>query len=676
MNGKQRIRGVSVCHPVEADREYLLYTVDYAKRMGFDHIQICGPIHDALRSNIDGMTPYRKYAQFDGEKDMAYVARAMDAINAACDAAGAAGIRIYMWHHELELPRGFQEAYPETLNGCGDIEVSHPLVKDFLVNKLTDFFQAYPKLDGIVLTLHETKIPLLKLKDQKLDKIQRVKYVTQILFDTCKALGKELIVRPFASLEEDYVMMAKAYEEISPELVVMDKWTQFDWSLTMPHNRFFRKITGNPLMVEADIFGEFFGKGWLPLMLKDHIAEKFRYCEAFHPIGYAARIDRGGNSAFGDVNEVNLRIYHAWLTGADPEAAIRDFFREKYPRCAGQIQKLMERTEDVLKKMIYARGYYFSELSFFPSVNHSKNHFYFEMMRQNCCIASNEWFIPTDWKQVPVQALLDEKTEALQAAEALLPELEALEPLLEPGEYRRLWEKFCNLKLAASGWELVTKAFFHYVRLFETREDRAQRLLEADLEQLLALDRLGEELLGDRFYCRLGVSNRENNGIAAFVRDLRSSFQAEKALLDAVKPEYLDFVPCGGAMEGHGLQKEVNFSDTLLENGILCRIPGNRRGLAWSSITAHGWFSYALKVRPHCRNTVTVHMSGTDGKLDVAVTLGEETHILSEAFTGSRDFSFTFRETEGKDALRIRFDKRTAAMPRIHWISVEPEREA
>jgi len=197
MNGKQRIRGVSVCHPVEADREYLLYTVDYAKRMGFDHIQICGPIHDALRSNIDGMTPYRKYAQFDGEKDMAYVARAMDAINAACDAAGAAGIRIYMRHHELELPRGFQEAYPETLNGCGDIEVSHPLVKDFLVNKLTDFFQAYPKLDGIVLTLHETKIPLLKLKDQKLDKIQRVKYVTQILFDTCKALGKELIVRPF-----------------------------------------------------------------------------------------------------------------------------------------------------------------------------------------------------------------------------------------------------------------------------------------------------------------------------------------------------------------------------------------------------------------------------------------------------------------------------------------------
>lgn len=67
------IREISVCHPVEVACEYLLYAVDYAKRKGYDHIQICGPIHDAKRSNIDGMTPYRKYAQFDGEKDMRYV---------------------------------------------------------------------------------------------------------------------------------------------------------------------------------------------------------------------------------------------------------------------------------------------------------------------------------------------------------------------------------------------------------------------------------------------------------------------------------------------------------------------------------------------------------------------------------------------------------------------------
>ena len=111
-----------------------------------------------------------------------------------------------------------------------------------LFRKYCDFFTAYPKMDGIILTLHETRIPLLKLKNQKLSKIDRVKYVTEILFNTCKSLGKELIVRPFASIEEDYEMMTKAYEQISSDMVIMDKWTQFDWSLTLPENRFFSKI--------------------------------------------------------------------------------------------------------------------------------------------------------------------------------------------------------------------------------------------------------------------------------------------------------------------------------------------------------------------------------------------------------------------------------------------------
>ena len=255
---KEIVKGINVCNPVEVDREYLMSAVRYAAENGFNHIQINGPIHDPVKGNIDGMTPYRKYSQFDAEKDAVYVAKSLDAVNAACKEAAARGIRVYMWHHELELPTGFKEAYPQVCNSYGDIEVTHPLVKDFLEHKIGDFFASYPQMAGIVLTLHETKIPLLKLKDQKLGKVERVKYVTQILHETCRELGKELIVRPFASIEEDYAMMANAYEEISSELPIMDKWTQFDWSLTLPHNAFYHKIQKNPLIVEADIFGEFF----------------------------------------------------------------------------------------------------------------------------------------------------------------------------------------------------------------------------------------------------------------------------------------------------------------------------------------------------------------------------------------------------------------------------------
>ena len=104
--------------------------------------------------------------------------------------------------------------------------------------------------------------------------------------------GKELIVRPFASIAEDYEMMAKAYEEISKDLVVMDKWTQFDWSLCLPHNKFFEKIKNNPLIVETDIFGEYFGKGNLPMYLYDHIKEKYEYCPKYNPIGYCSILNK------------------------------------------------------------------------------------------------------------------------------------------------------------------------------------------------------------------------------------------------------------------------------------------------------------------------------------------------------------------------------------------------
>ena len=394
-----RIKGISVCNPVDIDRDYLLFAVDYAGKLGFDHIQVIGPIHDGLKGNIDGMTPYRKYSHFDNIKDMTYVQYSIDAVNEACRKAKEYNIKVYQWHHELDLPSEFKEVYPEIVNSYGDIEVTHPLVKDFLENKVMDFFYAYPDMDGIILTLHETKIPLLKLKDQKLGKVERVKYVTKTLFDTCRSLGKELIVRPFASIEEDYVMMTKAYEEISSELLIMDKWTQFDWSLTLPHNAFYTKIQKNPLFVEADIFGEFFGKGRLPLMLKEHIAQKFTYCETFSPKGYVARIDRGGQTPFGDVNEVNNYIMHAHLNHEDVEKRINGFFEDNYPEAAEEVRALMEPTEEILKKTIYTNGYYFSELSRFPTLNHCKNHFYFEMMREHCDIASNEWFIPKNWER-------------------------------------------------------------------------------------------------------------------------------------------------------------------------------------------------------------------------------------------------------------------------------------
>ena len=672
------IKGISVCNPVDVEKDYILYTVDYASKMGFNHIQVIGPIHDGVKGNIDGMTPYRKYSQFNHTKDEAYMSRVIEAVNEACQKAASYGIKMYQWHHELDLPNGFKEAYPEIVNRFGDVEVTHPLVEDFLVNKITDFIYTYPGMDGIILTLHETKVPLLKLKDQKLGKVDRVKYVTRILYDTCKSLGKELIVRPFASIEEDYVMMAKAYEEISTDLLIMDKWTQFDWSLTLPHNAFFSKIKNNPLFVEADIFGEFFGKGRLPLMLKDHIAEKYAYCEDYSPKGYVARIDRAGQTPFGDVNEVNNNIMYAHLNQQDVEQAIDEFFRAKYPNAAEEVKALMEPTEEILRKTIYANGYYFTELSLFPSLNHCKNHFYFEMMREQCQIASDEWFIPKNWDRGARQFLLDEKESAAHQAGLLYERLLRLQDKMEAAEYQKLLVKFTNLKLVTQVWKQLVILFMDYVNYFETGEESYEEALERDIDTLVELKHQGISLLGDDFYCLQGdgAHGQSNNGVTQdyierFAGKIRESFRLEKDAILKLRreTELTDFIVCGGAMEGHKLRKEVNFSDTLVRDGALCRIPGNRNGMDWSDINAHGWFSYELRVRPQRENAIRILMGSTGNRLDVKITIGNEQFMIQEDIDEKREILLRYTAKD-EETVRIRFDKVSGNTPCVYVIRV------
>lgn len=673
MTTKRRIRGINVCNPVKVEKDYLLYAVKYAQKYGMNHIQINGPIHDGVRGNIDGMTQYRKYACFNSEKDLDYVATCMDAVNTACEEAEKHGISIYLWHHELELPYGFTEKYPETVNESGDVEVTHPKVKDFLEHKLGDFFEAYPKMAGLILTLHETKVPLLKLKNQKLGEIERVKYVTQILHDTCKRYGKELIVRPFASIEEDYVMMEKAYEEVSLTMPMMDKWTQFDWSLTLPNNHFFQKIERNPLLVEGDIFGEFFGKGYLPVMLKKHLKDKVSYCDSFSPLGYVVRIDRGGRNFFGDINEVNMAIFNACNQKRDVEQTVSEFFAERYPKVAKELQALMEKTEDVQTKMFYANGFYFTESSHFPSLNHSKNHYYFELFSDECGIDSNEWFVPRAWKRGPVADLITEKKQAMEDATKMFAELESLKGKMEDAEYQTLWKKFYNLKLTAEIWYQLAQTFRNYVLCFQGADSTAEEKLQQCLDTLLRKQKEGYELLGDDFYgmsSSLHGAEVKKDRITQFVNEVRQCYLAEKMQWQGLwqKTDLTDAIVCGSATEGHFLQKEVNFSDTLLTEDGICRISGNSMGAEWATIKAHGWFSYQLAVTPHAVNKIVIEAGALEDGLDMKVTVGESEYQIHADSAAKKEHLITYTETKGESKVRIRFDKTSTSTPCVYTV--------
>ncbi|MBQ9781650.1 MAG: hypothetical protein IJW26_00535 [Clostridia bacterium] len=670
------IRGISVCNPVDIEENYLNYTIDYAIKEKYNHVQYIGPIHNPVTGNVDGMIKLVKYAEFNEEKNLEYVEYCQRVVNVACKKAKEHGIKNYMWHHELELPVAFSNKYPECLNERGDIEVTSPVVKDYLENKMKDFFDQYPYMDGLILTLHETRVPLLKLTNQKLGKVERVKYVTEVLYNSLKAMGKELIVRPFASIEEDYVLMTKAYEEISTDMLIMDKWTQFDWSLTMPHNAFFDKIKNNPLMVETDIFGEFFGKGKLPLMLKAHILNKYAYCQSHNVVGYCSRIDRNNDHPFGTPNEVNLVIMNACLNGENVDQKIDEFFNNRYGEYGEKVKELMTDTEEILSKIIYLKGFYFSELSRFPQINHSKNHFYFEMQKKNFKIESGEWFIPKNWERGTLESVVLEKEDALKKATILYDKVQQLKGKILDSDYTILYNQFANLYYSAKVWRTLIDVFRNYIAYFDEKDELYEQKLQASLDELSYFNKLGINALGDNYYCIIsdGAFGKAKAGfdrVEKFVEETRQSFAVEKEQTKKLlEQDLLDFVVCGGANEGHAIKKEVNFSDTFITEKGVYRIAGSGRGQAWSMVNAHGWFSYDVKVKPNQNNKIIVTFGSSSSELDVKVSLNGKQVVINKTIVEQEDIVFDYLAGDS-DLLTIRFDRMSKNTPRVYQIKVQ-----
>ncbi len=676
------IKGISYLNPMSVEEKYMKKCAEYAISHGVKHFELVGPTHSPIRGNCDGMTLYRKYAELNDEKDVEYIKYCERVINETLDMIEPYGIKSYYWHHELEIPKKFDELHPEILNERGDVEVTHPLIKDFLVNKIEDFFHTYPKMTGIVLTLHETRIPLLKLKNQKIGKVERVKYVTEILYETCKRLGKELIVRPFASIAQDYDDLMDAYEQISSDLTVCDKWTKYDWSLVRPHNPFLARIK-NPLVIETDIY-EYFGKGFLPLMLKNHMIKKVEYCSQFNPRGYVTRIDRGGYTPFDTPNEVNLEIMDALLDGRDVDEAITAFFRREYGEYGDIVRSVMEDTEELQIKALHAEGRALHWLSQFPPLFAMKGAY--RIFRDDFVLP--ESMIEDGFKQFRIDVVLKDKREAIKAISEKLATVESLKGKLDEDKYYQLWMRFKNFDIVARIFEQLCIVYYSIARYFEHHEEDALTQIYKSIDIMRELDREGYEALGANFHCE-ALSLKKNNafrsyGLGSDSTDPRDSHVylldvLLKAALDlevakdrelrAMNP--VDYVIPGGFSEEHNCNHEPNFSGALTMTDGPCRTAGSERGSMWSTVKAHGWFSYEMKVRPGVENTIVIEGKGQDGNLSIDLTIDGEMTRHSASGEGLVKIAHSFTAKPGVDKVTVRIDRNSSSLPFIYSIVIK-----
>lgn len=674
-------KGISFLNPVNVEEQYLKKCAEYAIEHGIKHFELIGPTHDPIRGNCDGMMLFRKYSQFNEGKDIEYIKYCEKVVNEVLDMVASRGIKSYYWHHELEMPIGFDEVYPEIHNEFGDVEVTHPLIKDFLENKIEDFFYTYPNMSGIILTLHETRIPLLKLKNQKLDKVERVKYVTEILYNACKKLGKELIVRPFASVAKDYDDLMDAYERISGDLVVCDKWTKYDWSLFRPSNPFFERIK-NPLVVETDIFGEYFGKGFLPLMLKKHITEKVDYCNGYGAHGYVSRIDRGGYIPFGTPNEVNLEIMDAAIDGRDVDAAIDAFFAREYGEYGPVVREAMNDTEDLQVKAMHAEGRILHWLSLFPPLFVMKVEY--RIFRKDFKLTEEQ--LSEGFRFFRPEVVLRDQEEAIARIGEKLELVKTLEGKLDREKYYSVYMRFANFFYTAKIFRELSKAYIAMAKYFEDNDESVIPDIFAAIDRMTELDEIGYRELGDDWYCEV-LSLKPGNAFMTYGittdyskrtghvyhlknmlgRAIELEVEARRALAEK---NAVDFVVAGGFNEAHNMQHEHNFSGALTLDDGNCRTAGSQRGTFWSVLKSHGWFSYEMKVKPNEENILVVSGKGQTGLFSIDITVDGDTTRHSITGDGILELSRTFTPNKDVETVTVKIERNSDSLPFVYSLAI------
>ena len=142
-----------------------------------------------------------------------------------------------------------------------------------------------------------------------------------------------------------------------------------------------------------------------------------------------------------------------------------------------------------------------------------------------------------------------------------------------------------------------------------------------------------------------------------------------KPLICCINGEIItDFIVCGGGREGYKLRKEVNFSDTYVFKDGVFRIPGTNRGKAWSTVNAHGWFSYEIKVKPNVENIIEIIAKGSDGQLDMSVDIDGKKTIFQEKAEDKIKVQIPYYARSR--AIRIRIDRISAYTPFVYEILV------
>jgi hypothetical protein len=88
-------------------------------------------------------------------------------------------------------------------------------------------------------------------------------------------------------------------------------------------------------------------------------------------------------------------------------------------------------------------------------------------------------------------------------------------------------------------------------------------------------------------------------------------------------------------------------------------------------ITAHGWFSYEVRVKPDRENAVSVEVGSNTDTLCMKVIIGDDEYTVNMDGGDKRRKEFIYRAKPNEKKVRIRFEKISANVPCVYTVTVK-----
>ena len=632
--------GYSTLHAFQFNEEFVRWTAERLASLEYTRFELC---MEGL--GLDRFIRYTVLEKLNDHKP--YLPEAAEGLRRVLEPLKQAGKEIAAWTHELNAPSELLDVYPELRTARGDVNLAHPLMREFLTAKYEQVFRAVPQIDIIVLSMTEVPYAVAHRFDSAWPPEDCIHWLIDAMHQVCRKHGRRLVVRPFSAIVADYEAARRALARLPDDIEIMDKSDPFDWDAHLPINPELETYAPERLTVEFDLGSEYFGRGALPVIHPEYLKDRLDKARALGVHGVMGRLDRRGLSALDREGRLNVEFFDAYAN--NPALAIEPFLQQRASAHyrtsdpAGLVAALREGFE-VVNKMFYVDGHLLFH-STFGNLRGAQLNVLFETLRPNQPMdhCSGEWAILSERTTPSIAQARGEKEEAVALARDVRRRLARIAP-----DEPQLQEHGENLELLAELYRATAVAIQEYIGHVK-EPGAAAPSFAAACDDLDAAAKALLDARGPDWLTRVPATAVE------FAADLRRAFflekkvYAEKPGLDPAELSRLeDMIAAGYPGEGHRLRKFTHGSRTQEDGKRFWRIVGQ-----------HAGYTLSTGAGPRC---LRFHAAG-DG--DITLAAGGKTLARHEWSHGANWSAIEVPFTSPGGAVDLTVRKVTADSPEL-----------